>query len=154
MAYLCDTNILLRLLEPETPMGEQARDAFKALRQSGQSVFVTPQNLIEFWNGATWPIENNGFGLTPEQADDEVTRILELFPLMPDTTGVFEMWRKIVREASVRGVQVHDARLAAVMQVHGLTHILTFNVRHLARFGVVAVSPTQILAAPQASSDE
>jgi predicted nucleic acid-binding protein len=27
----------------------------------------------------------------------------------------------------VRGVQVHDARLAAIMQAYGLTRILTLN---------------------------
>jgi hypothetical protein len=31
------------------------------------------------------------------------------------------------------GKQVHDTRLVAVCQVHGLTHVLTFNIQHFAR---------------------
>jgi predicted nucleic acid-binding protein len=34
----------------------------------------------------------------------------------------------------VSGVQVHDARLAAAMRVHGVKRILTFNERDFARY--------------------
>jgi hypothetical protein len=44
----------------------------------------------------------------------------------------------------VSGVQVHDARLAAVMRVHGVTHILTFNPGDFARYGVTAVAPQDV----------
>jgi predicted nucleic acid-binding protein len=45
----------------------------------------------------------------------------------------------------VSGVQVYDARLAAAMIVHNVTHILTFNTSDFARYapeGIVAVDPT------------
>ena len=47
----------------------------------------------------------------------------------------------------VSGVQVHDARLVALMIVHGVTHVLTFNTRDFARYageGIVAVDPTNV----------
>jgi hypothetical protein len=34
----------------------------------------------------------------------------------------------------VKGVQIHDARLAASMYVHGVTQLLTINVRDFRRF--------------------
>ncbi len=52
MAHLSDTNILLRWIEPGTAMCEQARAAVRALRLRGEDVVITPQNLVEFWNGA------------------------------------------------------------------------------------------------------
>lgn len=33
------------------------------------------------------------------------------------------------------GKQVHDARLVAVCHVHGVSHVLTFNLGHFARLG-------------------
>jgi hypothetical protein len=46
----------------------------------------------------------------------------------------------------VLGVQVHDARLAAAMRVHRVSHILTLNVADFSRFsGLTAVHPGSIL---------
>jgi hypothetical protein len=44
---------------------------------------------------------------------------------------------------------VHDARLVAVCQIHGVSHLLTFNVGHFTRLaasgpGVVAVDPATV----------
>jgi predicted nucleic acid-binding protein len=42
-------------------------------------------------------------------------------------------------------VQVHDARLVAVMEVHGLTHLLTFDTPDFHRFaGITAVHPQDL----------
>ena len=43
------------------------------------------------------------------------------------------------------GVNVHDARLVATMLVHGLTHIVTFNIRDFTRYTeITAVHPREI----------
>lgn len=145
MPYLADTNILLRLLEPNTPMCESARQAILALHAKGETVFIAPQIIAEFWNGATRPVEVNGFGMTPAQAEVEVRQIEEFFPLLPETPALYIQWRKLIADHSVIGVQVHDTRLAALMLVHGVTHLLTFNLRDFQRFGgITAVHPDQI----------
>jgi predicted nucleic acid-binding protein len=47
-----------------------------------------------------------------------------------------------VETYGVSGRQVHDARLAAVMEVHGVTHILTFNTDDFRRYpGIISVDP-------------
>lgn len=68
-----------------------------------------------------------------------------LFPLVPDSPAVYAQWKKIVLAAGVSGVKVHDARLAAVMLVNGLTHVLTFNTNDFKRFpGITAVNPQDV----------
>jgi hypothetical protein len=43
------------------------------------------------------------------------------------------------------GVNVHDARLVAAMIAHGVTHVLTANVKDFARYPTVtAVAPGEI----------
>ncbi|BDI34110.1 hypothetical protein CCAX7_61610 [Capsulimonas corticalis] len=148
MAYCLDTNILLRWIEPGTPMCAQARAAVQILRSQGEDLYILPQNIVEFWNGATRPANVNGLGLTPAQADAEVGKIEALFPLLEDTPAVHTEWRKLVANCSVSGVQVHDARIAAAMLTHGVMHLLTFNVRHFNRFGIVAISPSDLLQKP------
>ncbi len=46
---------------------------------------------------------------------------------LQDNRAVYREWRRLVVEHRISGVQVHDARLAAAMYAHGLTHILTAN---------------------------
>ncbi len=55
---------------------------------------------------------------------------------------VHQEWRKLLVAHGVSGVQVHDARLAAGMRVHGVRLILTFNDRDFARYlGIEAIHP-------------
>jgi predicted nucleic acid-binding protein len=54
------------------------------------------------------------------------------------------------------GVQVHDARIAASMNAHGITHLLTFNSGDFKRFqGIIALSPQDVITAarPQQPAD-
>ncbi len=147
MIYLADTNVLLRSADRTHPVHPIARAAVRKLRISGHSVCATPQNFVEFWNVATRPIERNGFGLVPAHADRLLRLVERLFPLLPDSPAVYAEWRRLVVSFGVSGVQVHDARIAAAMIVHGVTHILTFNTTDFARYGtrgIIAVDPTSV----------
>lgn len=147
MIYLVDTNVLLRFADRAHPLHLTIRDAVRKLRTSGHSVRATPQNFVEFWNVATRPIERNGFGLVPAKADRLLRLVERLFPLLPDSPAVYTEWRRLVVSSGVSGVQVHDARIAAAMLVHGVTHILTFNTADFVRYrtrGIVAVDPPTV----------
>jgi predicted nucleic acid-binding protein len=149
MAYLADTNVALRWTQPLNPDYPIARAAVSTLRQRGEDVFLTPQNLIEFWNVATRPADRNGLGLTIAQADKEAQRLEQFFPFLLDTPGIYTEWRQLVLSVGVSGVQVHDARLVAVMRAHGVTHILTFNTTDFTRYpGIVVVHPRDIINVP------
>jgi predicted nucleic acid-binding protein len=66
----------------------------------------------------------------------------------PDTDQLYGRWRELVRDNAVLGVQVHDARLAAMMRIYGLTHVLTFNRSDFARYAdLKAVHPSELVAA-------
>ena len=93
----------------------------------------------------TRPAGSNGFGLSPAQADQEVTQLESFFRFLHDTPGVYAHWRKLVVSAGVSGVKVHDARLAAMMLTHGVSHLLTFNTADFKRFpSIIAVDPNDI----------
>ncbi|WP_254564088.1 type II toxin-antitoxin system VapC family toxin [Oscillatoria sp. HE19RPO] len=145
MSFLIDTNILLRSADPTHSMHADAVTATNILLDRGEDVCIIPQNLIEFWNVYTRPADKNGLGHTPGEAAAEVNRLKGLFLLLPDTLAIYSEWERLVLSYGVRGVNVHDARLVAAMLVHGLTHILTFNIKDFARYAeVTAVHPMEM----------
>ncbi len=149
MRFLVDTNLLLRSVAPEHPMNADAVNAINTLRERGEQLYIVPQNLIEFWNVYTRPLERNGLGRTAKEAEAEVNRLKALFPLLLDPPAIYQEWERLVVQNAVIGVNVHDARLVAAMLVHGLTHILTFNTSDFARYSeITAVNPTALSPEP------
>lgn len=145
MPYLADTNVLLRWVTPADPQHSLAVASVKELQRRGETVHITPQNLIEFWNVATRPTSVNGLGMSPAEAERQVDSLELLFPLVPETPDIYREWRKLVSVAGVSGVKVHDARLAAVMLANGLTHVLTFNPSDFKRFsGITVIHPQDV----------
>jgi len=147
MIHLADTNFSLRFAIRQNPQHRTVRQAVRNLRKRGDEIYVLRQTCVEFWNVATRPVKNNGFGFPTTDADFFLRLIERIFPLLPDDARVHREWRKLVLSFGVSGVQVHDARIVAAMLVHQVTHILTFNISDFARYssiGIVAVDPNKI----------
>ena len=142
---LVDTNILLRMTRRSDPQHEIVDAALAQLAGQGTVFHYAHQNIAELWNAMTRPRNRNGFGLTVADAEREVRAIEAGMIFLPDNEAVYRQWRRIVVQHNVSGVQVHDARVAAVMYVHGVSHILTLNVTDFERLsGLTAVHPKSI----------
>jgi len=145
MRKLLDSNILIRWLESGDPLQPLVDRAVDSLIRSGVLPCYTSQNLGEFWNVLTRPLDRNGFGLTPLEADRRTRMIENQIPILPDDPAVHLVWRRLLVDHGISGVQVHDARIAAAMQVHGVKRILTLNTRDFARFPFIeAIHPEQV----------
>lgn len=149
MAYLIDTSILARLANASDAKHAIAADAVLQLHRQGESLHLTSQVLIEFRNVATRPTAVNGLGLSTADTESQAATFETRFPLLEESPDIYPAWKSLVEAVGVIGKQVHDARLAAVCHVHGVTHLLTFNVGHFARFsgfgpGLVVVDPASV----------
>jgi predicted nucleic acid-binding protein len=146
MRILLDSNILIRWLESSGPFQPLVDHAVDSLIRTGALPCYTSQNLGEFWNVLTRPLDRNGFGLTPAEADRRARIIEDQIPMLPDDPAVHLVWRKLLVAHAISGVQVHDARIAAAMHVHGVKRILTFNTKDFARYDEIeAVHPLQMV---------
>jgi predicted nucleic acid-binding protein len=76
----------------------------------------------------------NGLGLSQQQVLQEIASIEKTLTLLPDAHKIYQTWKGIVADHQVLGSKVHDARLAAVMIVYGIEHILTFDAPDFRRF--------------------
>lgn len=144
--FLADTNLLLRIADAASAQHFTATQALARLLGKGDEVYLTPQNFIEFWAVATRPIPANGFGWNNERTAQEVAELLERFPLLPDGPEIFTRWLDLMRQLPVHGKRVHDARLVAVLQAHGIEHLITFNTSDFAAFRSISLVDPHSLA--------
>ena len=142
--YSADTNIMLRSAQPAHSMYAVTSAALNKLVSDKQSLYILPQNVREFWNVATRSIDRNGLGFTHAQVKAEVQRIETIFTVLEDGLPVYREWLSLIDKHKVSGVQVHDAYIAAAMNVHGITNLLTFNVTDFIRYGINVVSPANL----------
>lgn len=152
MNYVLDSNILLRMAQDTHPMHAAATQATTTLIRQGETVHIIPQNLYEFWSVATREIKYNGLGLSISDAETELARLKSLFSFLPDTPAVCFQWERLIVQHAVRGRDSHDTRIVAAMNVHGVSHLLTFNKDDFKRYtNIVAVSLTEVMAAQPAA---
>jgi predicted nucleic acid-binding protein len=141
MRVLVDTNILLRSAQPNHPLCPDATRAVTTLLRQNHAVCFCAQNIAEFWNVATRPVERNGLGFSPDEALQEVTSIENLLTLLPDVPAIYPTWKQLVQDHRVQGVNVYDARLVAVMRVHAVDCLLAFNSPDFKRFSIGVLQP-------------
>jgi predicted nucleic acid-binding protein len=151
-AYLFDSNILIRWVKPDDHDYPLLNSLIESLIRQGSTLCYTSQNLAEFWNACTRPLERNGYGLTTGEADSRAAAIENTLNFLPDNADVHWEWRRLIVAHQVAGLQVHDARLVAAMHVHGIKRILTFNERDFAPYVDVEAWHPQLLSSKIGSS--
>jgi predicted nucleic acid-binding protein len=146
MSYLIDTNVFLRVTKRNDPARQLALDALRKLRSNNETLCYTTQVLVEFWNVCTRPVAaRGGLGLSYQATERKVQIIEKWFHLLPESLTTHQEWRRLVVAHSVQGVQVHDTMLVAVMHVHNISHLLTFNRDDFKRFpSITVLTPSEI----------
>jgi predicted nucleic acid-binding protein len=121
----------------------------RCLRSSGHTLATCPQNIAEFWNVSTRPTSaRGGYGQSVSKTERRVQFIERNCTILAESPASYHAWRQLLTAHSVQGVAVHDARLVAMMQTAGISHILTQNTRDFARYALVAaVTPQDVLTA-------
>ncbi|MGV3722874.1 MAG: type II toxin-antitoxin system VapC family toxin [Actinomycetota bacterium] len=140
---LLDTNVLLRYRQHSSAAHVLCRTAIERLENQGRELCLCTQNLIEYWAVATRPVAQNGFGLLHADVDRDLADFEQGFEILTEPADVLRWWRALVNNHGVTGRQVHDARLVALMQAHGIRHLLTLNPADFTRYPVITVIQPQ-----------
>jgi len=142
MRILCDTNILIRISQPDHPHHRQTVVAVSKLHAADNTLVTVPQACYEYYVVATRPVAQNGLGLPPDEAVSNVDDLLSLMRLLRDERSIFGFWKKLVRRHEVSGKPAHDARIVAAMQRHGVANLLTCNAKDFRRYdGITILEP-------------
>jgi len=139
MAYLPDSNVILRFVQTTDPLYQTISQVIDQLQQKGERIVLVPQILVEFWVVATRPTNVNGLGMTTDEAKKELENLQELFTVLPENERIFDEWKRIVAKYQVSGKVAHDARIVAAMTVHKIENMLTLNPNDFKRFTEIKV---------------
>jgi predicted nucleic acid-binding protein len=143
MSWLLDTNVLLRLADAQSPEHAVAEAAIERLLAGEETVFISTQVLVEFWAVATRPESANGLGWPTATTAEAIRALRDQFPLLNETPDVLDRWFELVGRFQVAGKHTHDAKLAALLLVHGVRQLLTFNTTDFPPgWGVEAMHPS------------
>lgn len=145
-AILLDTSVLLRERHAGDVHHAVVVKALESFALGGWTVYVTPQCSQEYWSVATRPSEaRGGLGLSVERAAEDLRQILLAHDFLPEPPQLFEAWREVVSTYRVVGRQVWDARIAALLRLYGIGHLLTFNTADFQQFPFLrAWSPGEV----------
>lgn len=148
--WLVDTGILLRLTDASDPSFASVRAAIDVAAANGPALVCASQNVAEFWNAATRPAAVRGFGLTVAEAGRRLEVLEEKIDVLADPAGAYEEWKRLVVRHEIKGKQVHDARLVALMHVYGIAEVLTLNPDDFRRYpGLRVHTPAEVVATPK-----
>ena len=89
MAYLIDTNVLLRWMRLADPDHETAQQAIGRLTAQGERLYVAPQSIVEFWYVATRAVARNGYGLTVVEVEPQIARIERTCLMADDAPAIY-----------------------------------------------------------------
>ena len=142
MACLLDTGILLRAFDASCSEYRQIRQDLRALVARQERLVVALQNVAEFWNVSTRPIDKNGYGLSVERTDRRVQIIERFCDVLSESNHSYRVWKDLLNVHGVTGVAVHDARLVSVMLSYSVSDIFTLNERDFRRYrGITTLTP-------------
>ncbi|MGB7157681.1 MAG: type II toxin-antitoxin system VapC family toxin [Tepidisphaeraceae bacterium] len=149
MRALLDTSVLLRVSDRASAEHATCIALLQSLEAPNHEKVICTQVLIEYWVVATRPIEVNGLGISPAEANSHLSDFLNLMPCLAEPPDVLARWRTLVAMTNTRGRPAHDARLVAVMTAHGITDLVTLNAPHFGRFPQVrCYTPAQMIQPP------
>ena len=148
MQVLIDTGIWLRAFDQTSVDRPLIVRSLRRLWMEKREIVTTSQNIAEFWNVSTRPpAARGGYGLSPSAVNQRVRWIERIARVLPFTLNDYREWRELVVHHQITGVNVHDARLVAVIATNGISSLLTLNVADFRRYpGVVVQSPSDFVA--------
>ena len=81
--------------------------------------------------------------MSVDEARNEMVRLEAFFSICEESVDVYAERKRLVVAHAVKGVQVHDARIVAAMNVYGIRRIITFNADDFKRYeGIEAIRPS------------
>ncbi len=134
-----DTNVLLSATDTSRPRHNQARNVFKASLDTGFHLAISGQIIREYLVVATREPEENGLGLSPEDAVSNIETFLKRTAMIEESEDVSDYLADMVSKYNLTGKRIHDANIAATMKTYSIQLLVTENSGDFNEFDEITV---------------
>jgi predicted nucleic acid-binding protein len=137
-ACVVDTNVLVYSTVSGNPWYQQAREWLAALQLEGRDLCVTTQILREYMVVLTrGDVFEKLFSV--DQVLVQIHALLPEFTVLDEPLTASELLRALVQRHQIRGKNIHDANIVAVMLAHSVRRLATFNSDDFQRFDEIVL---------------
>jgi len=124
---LLDANILIHSNQPASPHYPAITERLTAFAENNEELAVCPQVLYEYYVVATRPLAQNGYGISADDAIEQINIFKSGYTFIDDPENLISEWQAIINKYKTIGKTAHDARLVALMQAQAIEQIYTMN---------------------------
>lgn len=137
---LLDTNILVYAIDASSPHHVASRAVLDRAQSPDAALCVSPQSLTEFFSLVTNPRRVSS-PISTEDALAAVEALLALpgLEVLPVPLDVVTRWIELCRLHPVKGAEIYDLQIVAVMLGNNVKRICTLNGSDFAPFSEIAV---------------
>ncbi len=148
MRLLVDTGVLLAATHASHVDHVIVIAALGHLEGDSHTFVCGMQNAAEFWTVTTRPsASRGGLGQSLAVAEQRLLALERWLTVLTESPASYVEWRQLIVQHGVSGVQVHDARLVALMRVERISTLLTRNAKDFVRYpGLTVLTPEQVLS--------
>jgi len=142
-ACVVDTNVLVYSTISGNPWHQQARQWLATLQDEGHRLCVTTQILREYLVVLTrGTVFEKSF--TVDQVLAQVEALLPGLTVLDEPLAAADLLRTLVQRRQVRGKNIHDANIVAVMLTHGVRRLATYNQVDFQRFDEIVLEAVPV----------
>jgi predicted nucleic acid-binding protein len=124
---LLDANILIHSRQPASPHYPAITQRLTDFAVANEDLAVCPQVLYEYYTVVTRPAAQNGYGITSDDAMQQINDFKSSYTFIDDPENLLAEWQSIIDKYKTIGKPAHDARLVALMQAQAIDTIYTMN---------------------------
>ena len=142
-ACVIDTNVLVYGTVSGNPWYLQARQWLSTLHDAGVRLCVTTQILREYLVVLTrGTVFERSFDT--DQALAHVRAFLPTLTVLDEPIAAADLLRELVHRHQIRGKQIHDANIVAVMLTHAIHRLVTYNRADFVRFDEISLETVEV----------
>ncbi len=137
---LLDTNILVYAVDASSEHHAASRTILERAHSPVAGLCVVPQSLAEFYSLVTNP-KRVSSPQPPAEALATVESIVSLpgLEVLPVPLDVVARWVELCRVHPVKGAEIYDLQIVAVMLANGIRRICTFDKTDFESFSEITV---------------
>ena len=127
-----DTNILIYIIDEDSPFHEESKESFSKIEKNSQ-LWISRQ-IIREYSVITTRTDLIAKPLNSKELIDDIIIFENLFTIADDTYNTTKSLLELINKYNISGKKIHDANIVATMIENNIEKLLTKNNNDFKRY--------------------